>query len=281
LRYHDTDGTTALAAIEELRRTGYVLPNWITRATAAGQLVTDTVAITSVAGSILPLPAMTALAYDRTDLGIATRVVARGQVRQVRDATQGGSITEIAPTAGGLPAVVNHQVTLGSTAYTLAGVAVRSGGSGGDYVFTLDRLLQRGQSPSTSGKALRPWGWYYHAPESTAGRDAVRALAAGWQEKLLCRIDLAETVEVAAIELHGHNPWWTDKTDWGGNRHNAFINSTALGKPPAHAEPQVLTVEYFDAAQNDWRYLASHLSCAVESPLVLRVESADFGQLGG
>ncbi len=369
MSYLDTDEITALEAIEQLRRDGYIPPSYYVRATAAGQVVTNTVSqLADGNGDIIPVNRPTEAEIDRGDLQVATRVTARGLVRQVQDAAETATLTEPAEADDGLPAINgSHQVTVGGTAYTLHGhhtrplysgrntsvsagklvdsraafgddvagatvTAVTTDGivtatvtgkdsattlslsddiftespisydigaalrsfneSGGDYYFGVNHLIQRDVPASTYGRTLRPWGWYYRGPIvevdgewTLAGLADMRTLAGAWVGSALLDLEFPSPQYVAAIELNVSNPWEADLRDWGGNRHNADIQdapitTVILGNTiqvaKASADPQLLTVQYWDDDAGDWYPLVSNIECGVKAPNIIRVDSADF-----
>lgn len=278
--YHDTDGTTALAAIDDLRRNGYVPPNWILRADANGQIFAGSISqLADGNAGIVPLAALSSIDYDRSDIGIATRVVARGIARQVDDLAD----------VGKHPTVTIEDWTgdnaLPSPAYTLTAAAVRSGASGQSYNFSLANLLTRNlpYPKNWSGKSLRPWGWFlsYEGADNHIAMEAAVALRAQWRGAVLAEITLAAESLVEGIEIHSPNAWRTDKQDWGGGFHNSsvyYVND-GVKELKAHADPQILTIEYYDAALASWYPLAANITCkvdAVGSEAVQRLQAEQF-----
>ncbi|HOF89691.1 MAG TPA: hypothetical protein PLZ36_16540, partial [Armatimonadota bacterium] len=92
LVYQRGESITALEAITRLRTEGYLPPNYLVLDDNAGQVRIRSVEQAPLGhASTIPLAAVTlnpGLQYDRSDLGVVTRVVARGLRRQVLDATQ-------------------------------------------------------------------------------------------------------------------------------------------------------------------------------------------------
>ena len=291
LVFREEEAQTRLQALADLRSAYAVIPSWQTRADAAGQIHTASIqqtfdSATGPNAAILPLWIASDAACDKTDLQVFTRVVARGRARQATDLTLAGVTTsEPNAAAGGLPAVNgSRQVTIGATTYTLQGVARRTATTGDSYTFDLATLFSAASEPSTQGKKNRPWGWYYRAARNATGKANARILRDAWQGAIILEMTLPAPVSISALELQAPNAWWSDTTDWGGNRHTDPIGGGFGGSIllpgtmhlNAHADNQVLTVEYYDSAQMSWRPLVSHLTFPVDLKARLVIEEDQF-----
>jgi hypothetical protein len=283
LVYKDTDKVYPIDALESMRQSGYIPPNYYIRADNDGQIIASSVAQLPALDSgiieISAIPSNPGIEYDRNDLNIKTRVVARGIVRQVTDYTQvaGVTIADVSEANGGLPA---------TPAFTLEGQALRSGGDHieGNYEYVLTDLFQRYQAPSTDGMDLRPWGWYYANSNPANGIANVVSLVNQWKNIYLAEITLAESIEINSIEMWFPNPWLSDPVDWGLGYHTTDIYhygprmSYVLDKR-AHYDPQTISIEYYDSDQESWMPLINNLVCPISmdsNEYVKRVESADF-----
>jgi len=294
LTYDERDGQRRLDAIIDLRHNHAVLPNWLTITDPSGRI--DTKNVTQVfddasgpAAAVLPLPEayINRAAIDRTDMNIYTRVVARGRYRQVGMPSDpnlhpGVTIEDVAEADGGLPTVNgSKQVTVGGVTYTLHSQVLRTGsGTNEDYVFPLENILRRDTPISTSGKKLRPWGWFYETPENNnAGVEASRALRNSWCGKALGEITLEEPVRIAKLEIHAPNTWWSDTNDWGGNNHNKDVilfPPIFAGKLRAHADGARIRVDYWDYALLAWMPLTDQLYLPVDIDALIEVETDQF-----
>lgn len=280
LSYRETDALTRQQAIADLHSQNAVLPSWQTRATADGQVQTTTLqqladSATGPNADILPIWQATAAEVDRTDSEIYTRVIVHGRARQLTDWLQDGvTLADVNAAGGGLPTVNGSlQVTLNGTTYTLTGLALRSGATGQSYNFALDTLASPASEPSLKGKQNRPWAWYYRANKTSAGRAACRALRDAWQGALLMTLTFPAPVAITALELRAPNAWWSDQSDWGGDRHSDSIYMLDI---QAHADNQILAVEYFDLNQQAWLPLASDLEFPVDLKTIVTLTEDDF-----
>lgn len=289
----DSDKLSRLEALSDLRRRYAVIPSWLTRATPDGRIISNTVnqafdTATAPNAAIIPLWHTAGLEVDRTDLNIYTKVVAYGRARQVLDLTQGaygGTVAAISAANGGLPDVSAYNtVTIYPDGYTPLAVTLD-----GVSAYTLADWFYRGKAPSISGHALRAFAWYYvpevyDSVETAAARlEISRQLADAWRGKYLAEITLGdEPVMVSGLELNVSNSWYTDRNDWGGNRHGEDIYyrnntiHTAERVKRAHADGQVISWEYWDVDQTCWRPLASNIYCALTVPLVINLGPDDF-----
>lgn len=279
LVYRDEDEVTPAEAIELLRRDGWAPPNYLVRAMASGQVVCGSVAqLPDGDAGVLPVVAVHEIAMDRGDMFVATRVVARGERRQVEDVSRraGVTIADVPAWAGGLPAPQSE----------LRGMVVRANPTGESYVFDLTRLLQDLPVTSAEMRTLRPWGWYRHEG-STANADR---LIGQWRGKALCEVVWPEPVQIDTLELNVSNPWLPafagggkkgPSECWGGNfadlRTRAPLSQNAR---PAGATPQVLAAQYWDEQQQAWAWLASHVPARPVFPEVIRVSGEEFDTRG-
>lgn len=289
LSYQDLDGQSRLDAIIDLRQNHAVLPNWITRSDPDGQAVTENIVqrFDSASGphaDVIPLPRalVNRAARDATDLNVFTRVVAYGRAHQIDTVTDIGkhptvTILDVAEAAGGLPTVnASKRVTVDGNTYTLQGLAKRSGAAGDSYNFPLEHILQRDLAITTDGKGLRPFGWYFHAPETVGGAAASRRLRNAWCGKALCEITLPARERIAGIELHAPNTWWSDTHDWGGDRHSDDFEIFGLIKRKAHADGGRLRIDYFDYTLGQYMPLTDQVYLPVAIDAFFSISVEDF-----
>lgn len=285
-----TESLTALGFIERLRQDGMVPPNYVIVADADGHVVVKTVAQLAAGNpAVVPLtvlPATPGMEYERTDINVFTRAVVRGQSRQATDVTQpaaGTTLTDLESTddtGPNLPAVTAGVVTVGGASVTLNGNHIRSGSeTGGKYIFELADMLDRSITVrDLLGKAQRPWGWYYHQANTwpTSAIRTIDKLKSAWVDRYLLEIVFSGSVSIDALEISAPNSWYLDTADWGGNRHTSKIHLSDGGRQQAHADPQVLGFDYWDATQARWSSLASGIQCDIAAPFVVKVESDAF-----
>lgn len=261
----DTEEISALELLARLRNQGYLPANYYTYADAAGTVWTKSVTqLTAGNAASIPVTAMPeepGFSYDRNDLNIATRVVARGIPRQVTDATQaiGVTIDDVTPAAGGLP---------DPATYTFAGVGisghqVRGAATPPDYHFALSSLFLRGGANTDLTLAsLAAWSWLLYFPWTNAADD--KLVHAAWENRLLCEITLPAPVSIDAVEIRADNAWLYDTTLAG------------YGFSRGAAYPQTLAVEYYAEDLHIWLPLISNWTQPVDAMVAQRKDAGDF-----
>jgi len=280
LTWRGEEGVTALGALEELRRRGYVPPNWVALATNDGQVRVRSVeqlpaGDAGIIGASVLVPPAT---VERADQEIATRVVARGLVRQVTNHARPVYADPWAPVWVPTVAVVDEadggvQVDPPALGWTLEHSKVPQAGD-------LHGLLAERPSPAALS-GLRLWGWHYHAVPGSDVLGPVRRVSAYWQGKGLVTVTFPEAVEIHRLRLNVSDPWvlvfqrGQVISDWlaGGNRFNLPNRSGSVG---AVHQMQALAVEYLDEATSDWLPLASYLHCPSEWPSRVEVRAEEF-----
>lgn len=285
LVYHAEDGTSVLAAIEELRRRGYLPPDYYTRATAGGQVITNSVGqLADGNAGIVPLTKATQAQVDRSDAAAYTRVIARGLARQATDyGSTATAIADVAEGSGGLPAPPTSSPYTTYGDIERQGWAVRSSPTGHQYLFALADILTD-RPGSTDSQTLRPWGWLYHLRND----QQARYLQSLWEGKALCEITWASAVDIHALELWQSNPYiggWQRASllgipdpGWTPGDKLRPIPSDASNWHGARLDRQGLGVQYWDGAT--WQWLASWVEGQYQFPDVSRVQADDFDTRG-
>jgi hypothetical protein len=272
LVYADTDRVTVMGAMEDLRQRAHLPPNYLLRADADGhvscapveQLADGDPGILEC-GVLLPQ-----ISIDRTDREVVTRVVARGQARQVQDITQtypSGISYAWVTDATGLPAaslttIVDEQSVLSRL--------------GEDWQAALDdpaahRLRGRSAKPTTQA--------------------AANTFIAQWHGAGLVDITFTAPERIDAIELDLSNSWQrvSQEQNWNilGKADNVRYGDAGKERwyrlpnyrHPNRAqifEPQEIALHYEDPATGALVPLLSSVLGRYEYPDVQRFEAGDF-----
>jgi len=279
LVYQDTDSLTAVDAMEDLRRRGYLPPNYLMIGTRAGNVEVRPVeqladgAPGILAASCLLPPA----AIERVDQERVTRVVVRGLRREVTDVARSPSIASVAEVTGaaGLPA---PGMALQANTYL----------AGGSYSTLFVDWVQ--QAKLSYWRRLR--GWLAHPTT----QDQARALADQWGGAGLVDVTLGAEVTIGALELDVSSPWqlafqagnwqilyqpqyysqWSHDQGWFNDSRGYLMKYPWRNGPYAPSlELQAIAVQYEDAA-GAWRPLVSYIPSRWQFPDRIRVEAADF-----
>ncbi len=255
--YRDTDGLTALRALEELRRNGFVPPNWYVRATADGQIVAGSVLLN--AEDARPLAALTTLDCEQTDLAIATRVVARGRWRLVPNLLHDPArqLVEHEGDAGWLP----NPATVQLPGSSISAHHCRQATAAPNYCFPLDRLT--GGTPLTADLGnLAPWMWSVRHADATPWESYLRL----WRGATLCEFHFPANV-LNAVEL---------VTACSFPYSGLVIDLRHLGA----SAPARLALDYFDLGEGAWHPLALDIPCAISLTDTHRLDAEQFATRG-
>jgi len=274
LVYQDADTLTVVDAMEDLRRRGYLPPNYVALATRAGNV--EVKPVEQLADGSPSILSMTVLlppaSIQRSDGERVTRVVTRGLRRQVVDAMRDPAYPTVAEVTGadGLPA---PGMALTENDYLMDGAA-------NNY-----QLLSQDRAQLfTNSYYRRLRGWAAH-PTTQA---QARALADQWGGAGLIDITLAATATIAALELDVSNSWalgflahtwsvqYADSGYYDDSRGYIMKYPWRNGPYAPSLELQSLAVLYEDPDTGAWEPLVSYIPSRWQFPDRIRVEARDF-----
>jgi hypothetical protein len=273
LQSKEAEGRKRLECLEELKTDNSIVPSWVVRAKADGEIYIENIKqkFGLADSAIIPLDHYSAGDIDRTDMGVFTKVIIYGTPRQLADATQyrknDGTLTTVI-TDGDLPAIntENDTVTVDSVVIPLNGYATRGAvhfieeimdKDHWSYKVDLETLFDRTKLASLDSMLQRPWCWSY----SSTVEDFVvlqQLIESAWVNSTLCEIEFKDAdgvsreIEINQLNLDLQNSWGFYAGDYYKGKYDSY-------------EQQVIAIYYYDLDSLTYQPLVTNISSAVSS----------------
>lgn len=241
------DSTTAAEFIENLRKSGFVPPNYYVLGTADGNVITKNVSQNNA--GYIPITKMKDLSYDRNNLDIYTKVLARGLYSVLPNIASSAILTDVSSGNGGLidPSSLDD---------------FESKHNHSTYPLTNLTNTHKLASTAMDYNYFMPWFWRFKKMTNADG-DVISYLNLidNWNDKYLCELDFGTDQVIDKVELEipvittqlkalveEFQDIWTHYSDPPLNHlYRQFI-----------LKEQILQIDYLDGSE--WKVLISNIA---------------------